>query len=227
MDYLSALNVTTIIIASRNIAKKKVSKINTTLLSLDGKFKKTNTTEPGIYMIKSPSLTEYPNRELTQRYLSPHDVYRLERKDNGYIIINTGNDSIVKVPDGEYLFTVKANTYTSAGCEWRPRSSQVSFDTNTDQADIMLVIPAPRDVPEHPGDGFGHTSMVQLKVPTRSPVVARVYYAGELSFVNGNLLKWTNKSGHFRPASANSSVLPAAVLRLLPRSLYQDYHCSR
>lgn len=178
-------------------------------------------------MIKFPPLTEYPNRELTQRYLSPHDVYRLERKDNGYIIINTGNDSIVKVPDGEYLFTVKASTYTSAGSEWRPRNSQASCDTNTDQADIMLVIPAPTDVPEHPGDGFGHTSMVQIKVPTRSPVVARVYYAGELSFVNGNLLKWTNKSGHFRPVSANSSVLPAAVLRLLPRSLYQDYHSIR
>lgn len=36
----SALNVTTIIIASRNIGKKKVSKINATLLSLDGKLKR-------------------------------------------------------------------------------------------------------------------------------------------------------------------------------------------
>lgn len=175
-------------------------------------------------MINFGPLNAYKNCEVAQKYLDPYNVYRLERRDRGYILINSKNTSIEIIPNGEYLFTVKANAYTSAGEDWMPRSSQAFSETDTDPENIMLVIPAPSSIPEHPGDGFGHTSMVQVKASTRSRIVARVYYAGELSFINGCLTKWTNKSGHFRPASANCGMLPAAVLRLLPRSLYHEYH---
>lgn len=61
----------------------------------------------------------------------------------------------------------------------------------------------------------GHTSLTM-----RSPV----YYAGEMYFSNGNLTKWTNGSGHYRPPGRLSSnnILPPVRL-MLPERLFVDY----
>lgn len=61
----------------------------------------------------------------------------------------------------------------------------------------------------------GHTSLTM-----RSPV----YYAGEIYFWNGNLIKWTNGSGHYRPPGRLSSnnILPPVRL-MLPERLFVDY----
>lgn len=172
---------------------------------------------------KSGPLMTYGNKESPQKPIySMAGVHRLEKQSDDYILMNMEDAARTETPDGDYLFTVRSNTFTSAREEWvfDPRKHRVSAEHLQDEENIMRVIRKPLDIPEHPGDGYGHTSMTRVQVTTRHPVVARVYYAGELTFSQGKLTSWTNKSGHYRPADAGKSLLPSAVTRLLPLALY-------
>ena len=61
----------------------------------------------------------------------------------------------------------------------------------------------------------GHTS-----ISLRQPVL----YAGHLRLLNGNLLYWTNSSGHYQPdAKYHVNNLHPYVRRLLPSALFDDY----
>lgn len=168
-------------------------------------------------------LMAYKNVEITQKLLPLSSIYQLEIDSGRYVLVNMAQQGDRIVPNGHYLFAVLSSAFTSSGEMWIPpdRISSVSVD----EENIMRVIPAPTQPPEHPGDGIGHTSMTRINgVATRSPAVRRVFYAGELHFCHGQLMSWTNKSGHYRPARpAMGILLPAAVRRLLPLSLYRVY----
>lgn len=167
-------------------------------------------------------LMAYKSVEITQKLLPPSSIYQLEIDSGRYVLVNMEKQRDKIVPHGHYLFAVLSSAFTCSGEMWNPPARISSVD----EEDIMRVIPAPTQPPEHPGDGIGHTSMTRINgVATRSPAVRRVFYAGELHFIYGQLISWTNKSGHYRPASATTMgiLLPAAVRRLLPLELYREY----
>lgn len=60
----------------------------------------------------------------------------------------------------------------------------------------------------------GHTSITKR---------AAVYFAGELHFRHGSLIRWTNGSGHYLPAASlrSSNLLPPVRL-MLPENLFID-----
>lgn len=169
---------------------------------------------------KNGPLMAYENRELPQRALSPDSIFRLEKVNDQYKLINMVDEEITETPNGSYLFIVRARAFTCAGEEWVPKGTINPAEYYQDEENILRVIRAPEHTPAHPGEGYGHTSMAQIKIPTRSLPVSRVYYAGELTFSDGKLTSWSNKSGHYRPAGAKESLLPSVVERLLPPALY-------
>lgn len=97
-----------------------------------------------------------------------------------------------------------------------------SFVIRADRKDDVLI----GKVPNIPGRSLspteiaGHTSMTR-DIPGSDPV--DVYYAGEITFGHGNLIRWNNTSGHYKPSAtwAGRNVEPG-VKKLLPMSKFVE-----
>ncbi|WP_342064540.1 anthrax toxin-like adenylyl cyclase domain-containing protein [Candidatus Fukatsuia endosymbiont of Drepanosiphum platanoidis] len=124
-------------------------------------------------MTAEPSVrTELPSVMRDQTPAAPISIFELKRATDGtYILINEVTPNGKIPPDGKYFFV------------------------NPIGKNAGKIIVA------HEDDAQGHSSLtVRHKDSSVSFVDAEsVYYAGELTFSNGELLEWTNESGHYKP----------------------------
>jgi len=131
-----------------------------------------------------------------QRRAQASQVFQLERVACNvyYLIPQAPQTQPVPVPHGRFLFVVLSLDPGRVYCAVAPGN------------DVMRA--RRRDLAIR-----GHTSL------TRG---ADVFFAGELVFLHGELLYWSNDSGHYRPpANARHFNLVGAVQRLLPESKFR------
>lgn len=136
-----------------------------------------------------------------QEIASLDNIYKLEfhpQYSDRYTATNLAETKGI-YPDGEFSFVIRA-----------------------DRKDDVLIGRTP-DIPgRHPGPSeiAGHTSMTR-DTPDSDPV--DVYYAGEAIFRRGNLIRWNNTSGHYKPlASWAGRNLEPGVKKLLPMLKFSE-----
>ncbi|ECE0486494.1 RHS repeat-associated core domain-containing protein [Salmonella enterica subsp. enterica] len=138
-----------------------------------------------------------PIRSHTQRYQSPADdslisSLELSTDESGSYSMRNLSTGDLSTPDGTYLFV-----------------NRVDEPGIVRMAELETI--------------DGHTSMTQLadSVALGCYQPVDVYYAGEIVFDHGKLIRWTNGSGHYRPDEELSSCNPIPwVRRLLPASKF-------
>lgn len=129
----------------------------------------------------------------------PEQIFILRRlgPDEYYLVPLSGHGT--PLLEGSFIFVIKAKEPFTVYCG-------KIFDILT-----RAIVPEKFYI-------SGHTSLTNRE---------DVLFAGELKFVNNRLVSWSNRSGHYQPASAlrHINILPHISL-LLPEHLYTDINFS-
>ncbi|MGO1162386.1 hypothetical protein ACTOV4_10560 [Brucella sp. C7-11G] len=124
-----------------------------------------------------------------------NDIYQLIKINDKYIMYSLGHKLPV-IADGYFAFVIPIeirNPRIICGVPVRPEPNNLNDD--------KLI---------------GHGSLASIS-GTENP---SVYYAGNISLENGKIIKWNNKSGHYKPSIDEIDFIPDNLKNLLPTEYF-------